>query len=142
MPEISNALRSDFTDRIRPPANEPISEDSMREEAALADPKYLRELEKMALENRRLELENKRFEEEKDLRRKVTKKIYYLVVGWLFFVACFLIGESQCSSWRLSDGVNITLLTTTTFNILGMLYIVLSYLFPKPVGKDKIDVEK
>lgn len=46
-----------------------------------------------------------------------------VVTLWLWFVLCIITGT------RLSDGVKITLLGTTTLNVLGLMYIVLKGYF-------------
>lgn len=64
-----------------------------------------------------------------NLRRQYSDKIYTLNRCWLGFVAIIII-FSAIKCICLSDKVLITLLTTTTANIIGTLIIVLKYLFP------------
>ncbi len=79
----------------------------------------------------------KEFEEE-ELRQRKTDRIWrgvyaYLLFGvsvaWVYFVGrvVFLQGMGILG---LSDAVLITLLTTTTGNVLASLYVVARYLFP------------
>lgn len=60
--------------------------------------------------------------------------IYYLIfIGILIFMAG-LTGTHIWNiefTWHLSDKVLITLLATTTANVLGLMYIVANHLFPK-----------
>lgn len=71
-----------------------------------------------------------------NLRRQYSDKIYTLNRYWLVFVAVMvLLSIIDLSAYKikitsLSDAVLITLLTTTTANIIGTLIIVLKYLFP------------
>jgi len=52
-----------------------------------------------------------------------------IVSIWLIYV-CVVVGIVACGIWSLSDTVLITLLTTTTINIIGLMVIILKFLFP------------
>ena len=51
-----------------------------------------------------------------------------VIVGWLIFVA--IVVSSYACKGVLSDPVLITLLSTTTLNVIGLLAIILNYFFP------------
>ena len=64
------------------------------------------------------------------------KKIYGISILcglgiWVLFVITYMFMHFYCPLNRLSDNVIITLLTTTTANILVLPTIVIRYLFPK-----------
>jgi hypothetical protein len=65
-------------------------------------------------------------------RRTWGNRIFLLLVAWL--IAVFVVVVCQgfgLLGFHLSDSVLITLITTTTANILGLGYVVANYLFPK-----------
>jgi tetrahydromethanopterin S-methyltransferase subunit G len=65
-------------------------------------------------------------------RGKLGWCIFGLVAGWLLFVAyTVLFAGFRVFGFSLPDSVMMMLLGTTTANILGILYVVTSYLFPK-----------
>lgn len=77
------------------------------------------------------ELEVKSKEQDIDMRKDFATKtcnlvcIYLVVVFFVVFLAC-------CpAEFNMSDGVLITLLGTTTINVIGLFAIVMNYLFPK-----------
>lgn len=62
---------------------------------------------------------------------------FWLVLGWVAFVALLLIFQEFCHGphfHRLSEGVLITLISTTTVNLIGTFVIVLNYIFHVPGG--------
>ena len=60
-------------------------------------------------------------------RKKYAKWSYWIVSAWLFWIV-LLVSTSKCL--HLDNSVLITLLTTTTINVLGLVFIVSRYLFP------------
>ena len=70
----------------------------------------------------------KRYEQNTELRRSLAIMFTLTINGWLF--AVFLILLTNNRSLKLSDSVLITLLTTTTIQVLGMMVIILWDLFP------------
>lgn len=56
-----------------------------------------------------------------------------VIVFWLVGVMCILTGNN--SIYKISDNVLITLLTTTSINVIGMMLIILKDLFPRNNGK-------
>lgn len=75
-------------------------------------------------------LENERFFSDTKDRRWLAKWVSCAVSFWLGFVIFILI-SNELLYICLSDGVLIALLGTTTFNVLGLMYIVLRGHFSK-----------
>ena len=62
-------------------------------------------------------------------------KYFSIVIAfWLLAVILILVGNNF--NYRLSDTVLVTLLTTTTIQVLGMMVIILWDLFPGGKGKN------
>ena len=68
------------------------------------------------------------------LRFIMAAAFLYLTNTWLSQVGTII--QSQTTEHHLSDTVLVALLTTTTINVLGLLYFVANYLFPKKPGGD------
>lgn len=71
-----------------------------------------------------------------DILLRVLMSFAFLGVAsvWLWFVSNIV--REQTPEKHLSDTVLVTLLTTTTINVLGLLYFVANYLFPKQQRSD------
>ena len=68
-----------------------------------------------------------------EARRKWGERVFWLLVGWLiadFLFVCFQ--GFGYNGFHVSDPIIITLISTTTVNVLGLGYVVANYLFPKP----------
>ena len=74
-----------------------------------------------------------RFIKDTVLRIQVAKYFSIVIALWLLAVILILVGNNF--NYRLSDSVLITLLTTTTIQVLGMMVIILWDLFPGGNGK-------
>lgn len=74
------------------------------------------------------DLENKRYGEDTRHRSKLVNWVIVLVSGWMLFVASILF-LNKVYELELNTEIIITLLTTTTINILGLPIIVLKGLF-------------
>lgn len=95
------------------------------------DEKKLR-LEAYKIQNdiSREELEGK--QQDRTLRKELGNKIYDFVSFYMFFVFFILVLSGiRCNSFTLSDTVLITILGTTTANVIGVLIIVATYYFNK-----------
>lgn len=68
--------------------------------------------------------------DEHSLRKTYIQASFVLVVG-VTFTALFLTVAAGMKWLELSDTVIITLLTTTTANVIGILLIAFNWLFPK-----------
>jgi hypothetical protein len=77
----------------------------------------------------------RRYEQDTELRNGLALMFTITINAWLFGV--FLILLTNTKSLKLSDSIIITLLTTTTVEVLGMMCIILWDLFPRSNGKSK-----
>ncbi|MCL9804967.1 hypothetical protein NAT51_05525 [Flavobacterium amniphilum] len=73
--------------------------------------------------------ENERYREDTSLRKALATAFTMIITFWLLAVLLILIGN-HCNHFNLSDNVLITLLVTTTANVIGMMLIILRNLFP------------
>ena len=98
----------------------PLKDDSkgFAEEEIWGNPDYESESKQLA---------NARFKHDTQLRGSLALIFTVIIVFWLMFVVITL----WCNATlKLSDAILITLLTTTTINVLGMMLIILHDLFP------------
>ena len=93
-----------------------------------------------------LKLRNDIIKQDMEERKVYANRIFSLVTYWLFFIAIILIGSGYHSyelkisdkaifslnGLKLSDTVILSLIGSTTLNVLALFYIVANYLFPKP----------
>lgn len=70
----------------------------------------------------------KRFEDENNARNYLTSAIFTITVIWMFFILMIVLACGK-GNLVLSDTVIVTLITTTTANVFGFMYIVSKYLF-------------
>ena len=76
-----------------------------------------------------LELKSK--EQDIDMRREYADKTSLFVCIYMCFVFFLIFLSCSPSTFQMSDTVLITLLGTTTINVIGLFAIVMNYLFPK-----------
>lgn len=75
------------------------------------------------------------FEELIGVRKKYAKWIFAITIIWLVFVAFVIIVQGyRICTFTLSNGVMIAIITTSTANILGLLYIVLRFVYNPNFG--------
>lgn len=80
----------------------------------------------------RAEIENERLRQDLGQRKRFADNVLTGVLGWMFFVGMIVVlSATRGPAFRLSDQVLITLLTTTTANVLGLLLIVVTYYFKR-----------
>ncbi len=79
-------------------------------------------------ENKYFDSIEDRFKKDTTLRIQLAKYFSIVIALWLLAVVLILVGNNF--KYRLSDTVLVTLLTTTTIQILGMMIIILWDLFP------------
>ena len=104
----------------RIPPGESTGEDNIKQQIAEA------ELE-------RIKLNNRSDEQNIENRKKYGYLIYLLVIGWLVILSTILFFHGfNVGDFTLSDGVLIALITGTTVKVIGLLAIIVNYLFPKP----------
>lgn len=92
-----------------------------------------------------LRQELKETRENQELRKEYTNRLYRLICIWLIFcgfllVMCAIWGWGPGACFYLSDKVLITVVTTTTLNVLALFGIVAKWMFPtnradRPRGK-------
>ena len=110
----------------------PLEEKSVSDEFKLED---LRE-RKLSNDLRSEDLDNKR--QDREQRRKYSDKIFWFLCVFLFFVGLIVLlsGFESCG-FKLSDGVLIALLTTSSANVISIFVIVVHYLFNVPANSEK-----
>lgn len=85
-------------------------------------------------ENQGLKEANQKLQQAADehsLRIRTFNKLFILMVFWLIITIVTLVLSGGLDSFNLSDAVLITLLSTTTLNVLGIFAIAAKWLFPK-----------
>lgn len=87
------------------------------------------DIDNLDLKGQQEALKGHRYKQDTKERKLLSHWVICVVSIWLFLVISTLICNSLLSI-GLSDTVCVTLLTTTTINILGLAYIVLKGLFP------------
>lgn len=86
--------------------------------------------EKEKIETEYLKTNLANLKEAFSLSNRLSKGIFTLVVVWVIALFVFLIYQTNLPpALRLHDSVLITLLSTTTVNILGLLLLVIKYVF-------------
>ncbi len=104
----------------RIPPGKSTGEDNIKQQTAEA------ELE-------RIKLNNRSDEQNIENRKKYGYLIYSLVIGWLVILSIILFFHGfKVRDFALPDGVLITLIAGTTVKVIGLLAIIVNYLFPKP----------
>lgn len=97
--------------------------------AKLENPEDCRlELLRIQVKLQQEELDGKK--QDREDRKTFAKYLFWLLVGYLIIVFTILIlASSDCVGMTVSDSVLITMLATTTANIIGLFAIVARYLF-------------
>lgn len=83
------------------------------------------------LRRERFEQETTRRADESRLRLGIAGRLFWFVSGYMVAVLIFLSWQSAWGGRTLSDGVLITLVGTTSLNVIGLLVTVTQYLFPR-----------
>jgi hypothetical protein len=100
-------------------------------------------LERTTLENARLKLELEGLSQDTAERKKYASLFFYLSCAWILIITVLLLFQGFGSFWfgkfpfKLSEPIVLATIGSTTVNILGILYIVANYLFPKKGPFDK-----
>ncbi|MBV8771325.1 MAG: hypothetical protein JO166_03175 [Deltaproteobacteria bacterium] len=121
-------------DVIKPDPGEVDPSAEREEEYYRAQRSY--QLDKLRLDNERLQHELYSLRLDTDLRRQFARRIFILVIGWFGLVLLLLVVEGfkvdiDAHAFGLSDSVLLALIGTTTINIIAILLIVVHYLFPE-----------
>jgi hypothetical protein len=121
-PHPSVASQSEAKDLLQSKPDEPADERVNVKEANVR--------EVSDVEEAFSEAQLKRLLDDNKARKSFSIWIFVLTVLWMFLVLMIVV---QCSRgvFRLSDGVLIALITTTTANVFGFFYVVVNYLFNK-----------
>jgi hypothetical protein len=91
------------------------------------------QIETQKIELDRLRLENNALSVNTGHRDRWARKLFPLCAGWLVAVVAVLMLEGFHSwGFHLDNSVLIAFIGTTTADVLGLGYIVVNYLFPKP----------
>ena len=72
--------------------------------------------------------------QDQDERKNYAKKIYLLIVFWLFGVGLIIVLDATLSPhgyFLMSESVQIALIGGTTANVLGLFIVVVNYLFKR-----------
>ena len=85
------------------------------------------EEQEISFEQKQQEAQLERYNQDTVHRSGLVKWAATLVSFWLFAVILILIGNT--TKYHLSETIMVTLLTTTTVNVLGLMIIVLNDLF-------------
>lgn len=112
---------------------------SQEEQGKPGDETAFRDLHKKSLEE---DLVSKK--QDREQRKEFAAKIFSLTVGWLVCVVLILLFQGwgiafscvETDRFHLSDSVLIALITGASVNIIGLMAIVIRYLFP-PTSKSK-----
>jgi hypothetical protein len=84
---------------------------------------------KSELTRRRYHQETQRMLREERLRITTAQWLFAAVVVWMFAILAIVICHGL--GWMtISDHILIALLSTTSVNVIGLLYVVVRYLFP------------
>lgn len=89
------------------------------------------ELRKARLLNEALKGENEDNSQERGQRKNYAKNVFIFVMAYMVIVLAILFIQGFCTCFYLSDSVLITLLGTTTANVISVLVIVMAYLFSR-----------
>jgi hypothetical protein len=107
------------------------------------EPELETALERARLENARLEEELTGLRQDTAERKKYAGRFFLLSSAWISIITVILLLQGFGSLWfgkfpfKLSEPIVLATIGSTTVNILGILFIVANYLFPKKGPTDK-----
>ena len=114
----------DFLEQVSPSSNDPV----VSEKAAYDEI----EKRKREAEARHLEIQNESDTQDRDQRKDFAERIFSFAAIYMLGVFFMLfISGTETTNFTLSDNVLITLLGTTTANVIGVFAIVVTYLFSR-----------
>ena|SRR5437762_12665078 len=114
-------LFDEFINNI-PPYADNISEVSKEEEAKLEGERFWN--------IRKLKAEVEKLEQDNQGRKTLRDTIFTVTVVWMFLILV-IVWHTGTGDLKLSDTVLVALITTTTANVFGFLYVVVNYLYNK-----------
>lgn len=96
------------------------------------------EIETLKIKNRELRYKLEQLQKLDTTRDKYIPRLFWLIVSWLVIVVIFVaLTATLWNHFKLSDGVLIAFITSTTVSVLGLFVIVARWLFPSANDKDK-----
>lgn len=111
----------------QPEVPEPVPEDGA--DSTLTGRELEYELQRREQIIREKNDEIQRHREEHGLRKRYVSNVFFLICAFLFLVLAIVVFTGI--GWlRLSDTVIVTLLTTTSASVIGILLIAFKWLFP------------
>jgi hypothetical protein len=87
-------------------------------------------VESNALDKAMKQAQLQKFRDDNNARKGLGQSIFIVTVVWMILVYILLI-ENGRGHLVFSDTVLVTIITTTTMNVFGFLYVVVNYLFNK-----------
>ena len=84
----------------------------------------------------KLELKNVRYRDNSDMRKALVIAFTTIIAFWLLSVLLILVGNKR-NRYDLSENTLIAFLTTSSANVLGMMYVILKNLFPEKKDRNK-----
>jgi hypothetical protein len=108
---------------------------SLKGVSNVPDPQTLQEEDDLEKEHAKANL--KGLKQDIDERKKYAKCFFVLACFWLVAITGLLLLQGFGSFWfglmpfKLADTVLLAVIGSTTVNVLGILYVVATYLFPK-----------
>ena len=102
-----------------------------------AEPEPETEREKEDLDTQRLQAELAGLRQDTAERKRYASRFYYLSCAWIVIITLILLLQGFGSFWfgkcpfKLSEAVVLAVIGSTTANVLGILFVVANYLFPK-----------
>lgn len=121
-----NGKRKELLDKFKIPST---TDKPDKNSEVLAEKEALNWSKLDELERDKKSLENQRYREDTEHRK--TLSIWAAVVVSFWLVSVLLILRNNTNILKLNDSVLITLLGTTTLNVLGLMIIVLNDIFNK-----------
>jgi hypothetical protein len=123
VPTKTIASPDEVKDFLRPPEQSVDSRVDVRKE-------NVKEIKGLDIDKEIAREHLKRLIEDNKARKTFSYWIFIATVLWMFFVLMIVVQVGR-RAIMLSDGVLIALITTTTANVFGFLYVVVNYLFNK-----------
>jgi hypothetical protein len=108
---------------------------SLKDVSSVPDPETRQEEDDLQKEHARAILRG--VKQDIDERKKYAKRFFILACFWLAAITVLLALQGFGSFWfglmpfKLADSVLLAVIGSTTVNVLGILYVVANYLFPK-----------
>jgi hypothetical protein len=95
------------------------------------------------LDHQRVEAELAGLRQDTAERKKYASRFFHLSCAWILIITTILLLQGFGSFWfgkcpfKLSEPVVLAVIGSTTANVLGILFVVANYLFPKKGPADK-----